>query len=94
MCYRHYEFIVFPFGLTHVQATFMSLMNGIFHPYLDKFVLIFMDDILIYSKKLKEPQEHLRIVLQVLRENQLYAKYSKCDFYKDQIQYLGQIKSI
>jgi len=60
----------------------MSLMHGIFHPYLDKFVLIFTDDILIYSKSIKENKEHLRIVLQTLRENKLYAKYSKCDFTK------------
>lgn len=64
-------------------------MNNIFHQHLDKFVLIFIDDILIYSRSIEEHKEHLCIVLQVLREHQLYAKYSKCDFFREQIQYLG-----
>lgn len=83
--------MVLPFGLTNAPATFMCLMNSVFHQYLDKFVLIFIDDILIYSRNIKEHGEHLRIVLQTLREHQLYGKFSKCDFYKDQIQYLGHI---
>jgi len=85
-CYGHYEFMVLPFGLTKAPTTFMSLMHGIFRPYLDKFVLIFINDILIYSKNQEEHKEHLRIVFQTLRENQLNAKYNKCDFFKDQIQ--------
>eukprot|EP00253_Pinus_taeda_P006607 PITA_06607 len=89
--YGHYEFVVLPFGLTNAPATFMCLMNSVFHQYLDKFVLIFIDDILIYSRNRKEHEEHLRIVLQTLREHQLYGKFSKCDFYKEQIQYLGHI---
>eukprot|EP00253_Pinus_taeda_P017231 PITA_17231 len=89
--YGHYEFVVFPFGLTNAPATFMCLMNGIFHPYLDQFVLIFIDDILIYSRTIEEHHEHLRIVLQTLREHQLYAKFSKCDFFKAEIQYLGHV---
>eukprot|EP00253_Pinus_taeda_P019573 PITA_19573 len=89
--YGHYEFVVLPFGLTNAPATFMCLMNSVFHKYLDKFVLIFIDDILIYSWNIQEHEEHLRLVLQTLREHQLYAKYSKCDFYKEQIQYLGHI---
>eukprot|EP00253_Pinus_taeda_P022539 PITA_22539 len=89
--YGHYEFVVLPFGLTNAPATFMCLMNSVFHQYLDKFVLIFIDDILIYSLNMKEHEEHLRIVLQTLREHQLYGKFSKCDFYKEQIQYLGHI---
>eukprot|EP00253_Pinus_taeda_P032966 PITA_32966 len=89
--YGHYEFVVFPFGLTNAPATFMCLMNGIFHPYLDQFVLIFIDDILIYSCTIEEHHEHLRIVLQTLREHQLYAKFSKCDFFKAEIQYLGHV---
>eukprot|EP00253_Pinus_taeda_P017918 PITA_17918 len=89
--YGHYEFVVLPFGLTNAPATFMCLMNSVFHQYLDKFVLIFIDDILIYSRNIKEHEEHLRIVLQTLREHQLYGKFSKCDFYKEQIQYLGHI---
>jgi len=89
--YGHYEFVVLHFGLTNAPATFMCLMNSVFHQYLDKFVLIFIDDILIYSRNIKEHEEHLRIVLQTLREHQLYGKFSKCDFYKEQIQYLGHI---
>eukprot|EP00253_Pinus_taeda_P010631 PITA_10631 len=91
--YGHYEFVVLPFGLTNAPATFMCLMNGIFHPYLDQFVLIFIDDILIYSRSIEEHHEHLRIVLQTLREHQLYAKFSKCDFFKEEIQYLGHVIS-
>eukprot|EP00253_Pinus_taeda_P017694 PITA_17694 len=89
--YGHYEFVVLPFGLTNAPATFMCLMNSIFHPYLDQFVLIFIDDILIYSRTIEEHYEHLRIVLQTLREHQLYAKFSKCDFFKEEIQYLGHV---
>eukprot|EP00253_Pinus_taeda_P030099 PITA_30099 len=89
--YGHYEFVVLPFGLTNAPATFMCLMNGIFHPYLDQFMLIFIDDILIYSRTIEEHHEHLRIVLQTLREHQLYAKFSKCDFFKAEIQYLGHV---
>eukprot|EP00253_Pinus_taeda_P015903 PITA_15903 len=91
--YGHYEFVVLPFGLTNAPATFMCLMNGIFHPYLDQFVLIFIDDILIYSRNIEEHCEHLRIVLQTLRKHQLYAKFSKCDFFKEEIQYLGHVIS-
>eukprot|EP00253_Pinus_taeda_P028520 PITA_28520 len=89
--YGHYEFVVLPFGLTNAPATFMCIMNGIFNPYLDQFVLIFIDDILIYSRTIEEHHEHLRIVLQTLREHQLYAKFSKCDFFKEEIQYLGHV---
>ena len=71
----------------------MCLMNGIFRKYLEKFIIVFLDDILIYSKLEKEHEEHLRIALQVLRENQLYAKLSKCSFYQKQIQYLGHVIS-
>eukprot|EP00253_Pinus_taeda_P011376 PITA_11376 len=89
--YGHYEFVVLPFGLTNAPATFMCLMNNIFHPYLDRFVLIFIDDILIYSRTIEEHYEHLRVVLQTLREQQLYAKFGKCDFFKEEIQYLGHV---
>ena len=68
-------------------------MNSVLSKYLDKFVVVFIDDILIYSKKKEEHDEHLQIILQVLREHQLYAKLSKCNFYKDKIQYLGHVIS-
>jgi len=74
-----------PFGVTNSLAIFMCLMNNVMHKYLDKFVVVFIDDILIYSKSEEEHKEHLKIVLQELREHQLYAKFSKCDFFKDKI---------
>jgi hypothetical protein len=92
-CYGHYEFVVIPFGLTNTPTTFMCLMNNIFSQYLDKFVLIFIDDILIYSKTEEEHEQHLKIVLQTLREHKLYAKFDKCDFYQRKIQYLGHVIS-
>ena len=79
--YGHYEFLVLPFGLTNAPAAFMDLMNRVFKPYLDRFVIVFIDDILIYSKSQAEHEEHLRIILQLLRENILYAKLSKCEFW-------------
>jgi hypothetical protein len=93
MRYGHYEFVVVPFGLTNAPATFMCLMNNVLNKFLDKFVLVFIDDILIYSKNIEEHEEHLRLVLQVLREHQLYAKFSKCDFFQKQVHYLGQVFS-
>ncbi|KAJ6819602.1 uncharacterized protein M6B38_400345 [Iris pallida] len=83
--YGHYEFLVMPFGLTNAPAIFMDLMNRVFYQYLDKFVIVFIDDILIYSKSEEEHEKHLRIVLQTLREEKLYAKLSKCEFWLDQI---------
>jgi hypothetical protein len=91
--YGHYEFLVVPFGLTNAPATFMCLMNNVLSQFLDKFVLVFIDDILIYSKNREEHEEHLRLVLQVLREHQLYAKFSKCDFFHKKIHYLGHVLS-
>ena len=78
--YGHIEFLVMSFGLTNAPTSFMILMNGIFKPYLDLFVIVFIDDILLYSKSRKEHEEHLRIVLEMLREKELYAKFSKCEF--------------
>jgi len=91
--YGHYEFLVMPFGLTNAPAAFMDLMNRIFHPYLDRFVVVFIDDILVYSKTREEHDEHLRIILQTLREKKLYAKLSKCDFWLNEIAFLGHIVS-
>ena len=88
---KHYEFVVMSFRLTNAPTNFMCMLNNIFNKYMDKFVLVFIEYILVYSKNKQEHEEHLRIVLQVLREHQLYAKFSKCDFYKPQIQYLGHI---
>ena len=89
--YGHYKFLVIPFGLTNAPAVFMCLMNNVMHKYLDKFVVVFFNDILIYSKTKEEHKEHLKIVLQELREHQLFTKFSKCDFIKDKIQYLGHV---
>ena len=91
--YGHYEFTVMSFGLTNAPATFNRLMQDIFRPYLDDFVLVFFDDILVYSKSLEEHEAHVRKVLQLLRENKLYAKKSKCTFCTSQIEYLGFIVS-
>ena len=76
-----------PFGLTNTSTVFMCLMNNVLHKYIDKFVVVFIDDILIYSKTKEENEEHLKIILQVLREHQLYANFSKCDYFKDKTQY-------
>jgi hypothetical protein len=91
--YGHYEFTVVSFGLSNAPVVFMCLMNGVFRDYLDKFVIVFLDDILVYSKSEEEHEKHLRMVLQVLREHQLYAKLRKCLFYQEQIHYLGHIIS-
>ncbi|GKB62376.1 putative reverse transcriptase domain-containing protein [Tanacetum coccineum] len=79
--YGHYEFQVMPFGLTNAPAVFMDLMNRVCKPYLDKFVIVFIDDILIYSRNKEEHADHLRIILELLRKEELYAKFSKCDFW-------------
>ena len=78
--YGHYEFLVMPCGLTNASTAFMDLMNRVFHPYLDRFVVVFIDDILVYSKDAREHEQHLKIVMQILREKLLFAKLSKCDF--------------
>ena len=78
--YGHYEFLVMSFGLTNAPATFMDLMNRVFKPYLDLFVIVFIDDILLYSRNEEDHASHLRIVIQTLRDNELYVKLSKCEF--------------
>lgn len=91
--YGHFEFLVLGFGLTNAPATFMSLMNSIFHPFLDSCVVVFLDDILVYSANEAEHAQHLRQVLQVLRSNKLYAKRSKCSFFQSEVDFLGHIVS-
>jgi hypothetical protein len=91
--YGLYEFTVTSFGLTNVPAYFMNLMNKVFMEYLDRFIIVFIDDILIYSKSDSDHEEHLRLVLQKLRDNKLYAKYSKCEFWIDEVPFLGHIIS-
>ena len=83
--YGNYEFLVIPFGLTNAVVAFMDLMNRVFHPYLDQFVVVFIDDILVYSKDAQVREQHLRIVLQILREKKLYAKLSKCGFWLQRV---------
>jgi hypothetical protein len=93
MRYGHYEFVVVPFGLTNSPETFMCLMNNVLNKFVNIFVLVFIDDILIYSKKREEHEEHLKLVLQVLREHNLYANFSKCDFFQKQVHYLCHVIS-
>ncbi|GJR15880.1 putative nucleotidyltransferase, ribonuclease H [Tanacetum coccineum] len=89
--YEHYEFQVMPFGSTNAPAVFMDLMNRVCKPYLDKFVIVFIDDILIYSKNKEEHGKHLKTILNLLRSEKLYAKFSKCDFWLDSVQFLGHV---
>ncbi|GJY06069.1 putative reverse transcriptase domain-containing protein [Tanacetum coccineum] len=89
--YGHYEFQVMPFGLTNAPAVFMDLMNRVCKPYLDKFVIVFIDDILIYSRDEKEHEEHLKAILELLKKEKLYAKFSKCEFWISKVQFLGHV---
>jgi hypothetical protein len=91
--YGLYEYLVMSFGLTNAPAHFMYLMNSVFMLELDKFVVVFIDNILIYSRSMEEHEEHLRIVLQRLREHQLHAKFSKCEFWIKEVPFLGHVVS-
>ncbi|GKC70138.1 putative reverse transcriptase domain-containing protein [Tanacetum coccineum] len=89
--YGHYKFQVMPFGLTNAPAVFMDLMNRVCKPYLDKFVIVFIDDILIHSRDEKEYEEHPKAILELLKEEKLYAKFSKCEFCIPKVQFLGHV---
>jgi hypothetical protein len=91
--YGLYDFTVMLFGLTNAPAYFMNLMNKVFMEYLDRFVVVFINDILVYSKNDSDHEEHLWMVLKKLQDNQLYAKYSKCEFWIDEVPFLGHIIS-
>ncbi|GJW78735.1 putative reverse transcriptase domain-containing protein [Tanacetum coccineum] len=92
--YGHYEFQVMPFGFTNAPAIFMDLMNQVCKPYLDKFIIVFIDDILIYSKSRKEHEEHLKLILRLLKKEELYATFSKCEFWLSKVQFLSHVIDI
>ena len=91
--YGHYEFLVMPLGLTNAPTVFMDLINRIFREFLDRFVVVFVDDILIYSLSEEEHEEHLRVVLELLRTHKLYAKFAKCEFWLRKVKFLGHVVS-
>ena len=92
--YWHFKFTVMPFELTNALTTFMDLMHRVFQPYLDQFVVVFVDDILIFSKTEEEHEEHLRTVLQALGEHQLHAKFSKWEFWLIEVKFMGHIDKL
>lgn len=91
--YGHYEFVVVLFGLTNSLATFICLMNSVLCPYLEKFVIVLIDDILVYSNNEEEHVEHLATILILMREHQLYAKLSKCSLFQTEVHYLRHVVS-
>jgi len=91
--YGHYEYVVMPFGVTNALALLMDYMNRIFHSFLEKFVVVFIDNILIYSRTKEEQENHLGLVLEILGEKQLYAKLSKCEFWLEEVNFLGHVIS-
>ncbi|KAJ8770542.1 hypothetical protein K2173_018033 [Erythroxylum novogranatense] len=91
--YGHFEFLVMPFGLTNAPTTFMDLMNRVFKSFLDQFIIVFIDDILVYSKSDEQHEEHLRITLETLRSNELYAKFNKCEFWLREVSFLRHVIS-
>ena len=92
--YGHFEFTVIPFYLTKAPVAFMDLMHRVFQPYLDQFIVVLMDHILIYSQYEEEHEDHLRVVPQILRDHQLYAKFSKCEFWLIGVRFLGHVVSV
>ena len=91
--YGHYEFLVMPFGLTNAPAAFMDLMNRVFRPYVDQFVEVFIYNILVYSKDRENHDTYLRVMLETLRKEQWYAKLSECEFWLNEVSFLGHIVS-
>src|SRR3954464_14567307 len=91
--YGSYDYTVMPFGLTNAPSYFMNMMNKVFMEFLDKFVVVFIHDILIYSKSVKEHEKHLRLIMEKLREHKLYAKFSKCELWLSEVGFLGHIVS-
>ena len=91
--YGHFEFTVMPFGLTNAPTAFMVRMHRVFRPYLDQIVMVFVDDILINPQLEREHEDHLRIILQLLRDHQLYANFSKCEFWLTEVRFLGHVVS-
>ena len=93
MRYGHYEFLVMSFGLTNTLAPFIELMNRVFHDYLGKFIIVFIDDIPVYSKTREDHETQLRLALEILQSEKFYAKFFKCEFWLDRMIFLGHIVS-